>query len=55
MLESTAMDDPNEFRKLLQEIIKKDPEPTLSPENLTFEVEVMKVSELVGDWVLWLN
>lgn len=55
MVESIAMDHFNEFRKPLMQIINEDPEPTLGPEEIAFEVQVMKALELVGDWVIWLN
>ena len=50
-----AIKHPDEFKKLLDQITRKDPEPTMRPEEIAFEVEIMKVLELVGDWMLWLN
>ena len=49
------MDNSDEFRKLLQEIMIKDPKPKMSSEEIAFEVEVIKVLELVGDYMIWLN
>jgi len=41
------MDHPKEFQKLIQEIMDEDPEPTLIAEEIDFEVEVIKILELV--------
>ncbi len=42
------MDNSEEFKKLLKQIMKKDPEPTLSPEEITFEVEVMQAIDAMA-------
>jgi hypothetical protein len=48
------MKNPDEFCKLLEQIISKDPEPTMSPEEIHFDQLVMGVMELVGNrHVVW--
>ena len=50
------MEDLSEFKRLLKEIMSKDSEHSLSPEEIYFDSLVIDVIELVGDrWVMWLN
>ena len=50
------MEDLSEFKKLLKEIMSQEPKPTLSEEEIHFDVLAMKVIELVGEkYVVWLN
>jgi len=53
---SYTMEDLSKFKKLLKEIMSKDSEHVLSPEEIYFDSLVIDVIELVGDsWVVWLN
>ena len=50
------MEDLSKFKKLLKEIMSKDSEYVLSPEEIYFDSLVIDAIELVGDrWVVWLN
>jgi len=53
------MDTPNpeqEFRRLLDEIMSRDSESILSPEEIYFDSLVIDALEMVGDnHVVWLN
>ena len=51
-----AMDDIDEFRRYLQEIMSQESEFLLNPEELYFDCLVIDVIELVGNHlVVWLN
>ena len=51
-----AQNSEQEFSKLLQQIMSRDSEHVLSPEEIYFESLVIEVIELIGDsWVVWLN
>jgi hypothetical protein len=51
-----AMDDIEAFKKLLQEILNKDTEHLLNPEEIYFDTPVMDVIEMVGPHtVVWMN
>jgi hypothetical protein len=39
---------PDEFQKLLRQIMSQEPKPLLSEENIHFDILSMKVLELVG-------
>jgi len=43
------MDHLEDFKRLLQQIMSKNPEPTMSPEKIHFDRLAMEVMELVGD------
>ena len=50
------MEDLSKFKKLLKEILSKDSEHYLSPEDIYFDSLVIDVIEMVGNkWVVWLN
>ena len=53
------MDSPKsekEFRRLLDEIMSRDSESILSPEEIYFDSLVIDALEMVGDnHVVWLN
>ena len=50
------MEHPNDFHKILRQIMSQDPEPLMSEEEIHFDMLSMEVMELVGDsWVVWLN
>ncbi len=50
------MDTHNQFHKILQQIMSREPKPQMSEEEIHFDVLAMKVMQLVGDrWVVWLN
>lgn len=50
------MDDIDAFKKLIQEILNKDAEHLLNPEEIYFDTPVMDVIEMVGHHlVVWLN
>jgi hypothetical protein len=50
------MDEISEFRKLLKEIMDRDSESILSPEEIYFESLVIEVIEMVDErWVAWMN
>jgi len=45
-----------EFRKLFHEIMSQPPKPTMSEEEIHFDVLAMRVIEIVGEkHVVWLN
>ncbi len=51
-----AMKHPDEFRKLLQQIMSQECKPLMSKEEIHFDVLSMEVIELVGGrWIVWLN
>lgn len=51
-----AMDDIDEFKKYLQEIMGQESEFLLNPEEIYFDCLVIDVIELVGEHlVVWLN
>lgn len=43
----TVMEHTNEIRKLLRQIMSKPPEPTMTPQEIHFDVLAMDVLELV--------
>ena len=49
------MERSDEFKKLLKQIMSKDSEPKQSLVEIAFEVEMMKASVMVGNWVLLAN
>ena len=50
------MEHPNEFHKILQQIMSQEPQPLMSEEEIHFDQLAMEVMELVGDsYVVWLN
>ena len=50
------MEHPNEFQKILRQVMSQEPKPLLSEEEIHFDVLAMKVMELVGEkYVVWLN
>jgi hypothetical protein len=50
------MEDLDKYMKLLQEIMDKNPDHFISPEDIYFDSPVMDVIELVGNHhVVWLN
>jgi len=51
-----VMDDLDEFRKLLKDIMCNDSENSIYPEEIYFDSLIIDVIELVGDHlVVWLN
>ncbi len=51
-----AMEHPNDFHKILWQIMSQEPKPILSEEEIHFEELAMGVMELVGEkYVVWLN
>jgi hypothetical protein len=50
------MEHPNDFQKLLWQVMSQEPKPIISEEEIHFEVLSMKVLELMGGkFVVWLN
>jgi len=50
------MEHPDEFRKLLQQIMSEECKPLMSEEEIHFDQLAMGVMELVGDcFVVWFN
>jgi len=50
------MEDPNNLRKQLRQILSQEANPILSEEEIELSIQEMKVMQLVGDrWVVWLN
>jgi len=50
------MEHPDEFHKILQQIMSRKPKRLLSEKEIHFDVLAKKVMQLVGDrWVVWLN
>ena len=50
------MEHPNEFHKILRQVMSQEPKPILSEEEIHFEVLSMDVMELVREkYVVWLN
>ena len=47
------MELPNDFHKILRQILSQEPKPLLSKEEIHFDRLSMKVMELVGDYVVW--
>ena len=51
-----AMDDLTEFKKILQQIMSREPKPTMKPEDIQQSIRELEVMELVGDrWEVRLN
>ena len=47
---------PNDFHKILRQVMSQEPKPTLSEEEIHFDVLAMDVIELVGGkYVVWMN
>ena len=46
--QSKAMDDPNEFQRILQQVMSQEPKPALSMEEIHFDELAIGVFELVG-------
>ncbi|MCK4989316.1 MAG: hypothetical protein KAS29_02480 [Bacteroidales bacterium] len=50
------MEHPDEFIKLLRQIMSQEPKPTSSKEEVHLDVLSIKVIEMVGEkYVVWLN
>ncbi len=50
------MEHPNEFKKILRQILSQECKPLKSKEEIHFDHLAMEVMELVGDqWVVWVN
>jgi hypothetical protein len=50
------MDTPNQFHKMLQQIMSRPPKHNYTAAEIHFDVLAMEVLELVGDrWVVWMN
>jgi len=48
------MNHSDEFKRLLRQIMSKEPEPIYSPDEIHFDRLAMEVMELMGDrWVVW--
>ena len=46
----------NEFKKVLRQIMDREPKPVFSKEEIDLSIREMDVFELVGDrYVVWLN
>jgi hypothetical protein len=47
---------PNDFHKIIRQIMSQEPKPVLSEEEIHFEELTMGVMELVGEkYVVWKN
>ncbi len=47
---------PDEFRKLLRQVMSQECKPLMSEEEIHFDVLAIEVMELVGEkYVVWLN
>ena len=50
------MEHPDEFQKILRQVMSQECKPLMSEEDIHFDILSMEVVELVGGkWVLWLN
>jgi len=50
------MEHPNEFHKILRQVMSQELKPILSEEEIHFDELAMEVIELVGGkYVVWLN
>ena len=50
------MEHPTRFLKILRQVMRREPKPILSEEEIHFDVLAMGVMELVGEkYVVWLN
>jgi len=51
---NSIMDDLDKFKKLLQEIMRKDSDDIINPEEIYFDSLFIEVIELVGErWVVF--
>ena len=56
MVKTFAMEDPDEFKKLLQQIMSQNSTLLLGDKYLWQRIQEVEVIELVGErWMVWMN